>query len=160
MRRGLVHMQVRREHPKIGIALLKTLIILVQYPPSQFRILVGGTHILLVSDLQDDLVKRLFLIAGTDFLVVVRNAPVASGLFLVVSLQSFIKKLVVYRLDALVAVVDVQVRAASVHILCPKFAAVMVDGAFADLGADRSLHKISLPLSFRPQPGFCYSCQE
>ena len=32
--------------------------------------------------------------------------------------------------------------------------------SFADLGTDRSLHKISLPLSFRPQPGFCYSCQE
>ena len=71
MRRGLVHMQGRREHPKIGIALVKTLIILVQYGSCQLRILAGGAHILLVSDLQDDLVKGLLLIAGTDFLVVI-----------------------------------------------------------------------------------------
>ena len=104
--------------------------------------------------------KGFLLIAGTDFFIVVWNAPVASGLLLVIAFQSFIKKLVVYRLDALVAIVDVPVGAASVYILCPKFAAVMIDRAFADLGADRSLHKISLPFTLRPQPGFCYSCQE
>lgn len=160
MGRGLVHMEVRREHPKIGIALLKTLIILVQYGSCQLRILAGGAHIFFISDLQDDLVKGLLLIAGANFLVVVRNAPVASGLFLVVSLQSLIEKLVVHSLDALVAVVDVQMSSASVYILRPKFAAVVVDRAFANLGTDRSLHKISLPFTLRRQPGFCYSCQE
>ena len=160
MRRGLVHMQVRREHPKIGIALLKTLIILVQYGSCQLRKLAGGAHIFFTSDLQDNLVEGLLLIAGTDFFIVVWNAPVASGLLLVIAFQSFIKKLVVHSLNALIAVVDVQVCAASVHILCPKFAAVMVDRAFTDLGADCSLHKISLPFTLRPQPGFCYSCQE
>lgn len=104
--------------------------------------------------------KRLLLIAGANFLVVVRNAPVCTGLLLVVPFQSLIEKLVVHSLDALVAVVDVQMSSASVYILRPKFAAVVVDRSFADLGTDRSLHKISLPLSFRPQPGFCYSCQE
>ena len=150
---SLVHMEVRRKHPEIGIALLKSLIILVQYLPCQFRILARGAHIVLISDLQDDLVERLLLIARADFLVVVWNTPVCTGLLLVVPFQRLIEKLVVHGLDTLVAVVDVQVCAASVHILCLKFAAVMVDRAFTDLGTDRSLHKISLPFTFRPQPG-------
>ena len=91
--------------------------------------------------------EGFLLIAGANLLVVVRNTPVTSGLLFVVAFQSFIKKLVVHSLNALIAVVDVQVCAASVHILCPEFAAVVVDRAFAHLGADRSLHKISLPFT-------------
>ena len=160
MGRGLVHMQVCREYPEVGIALLKASIVFIQHSSCQLRILAGGAHIFFISDLQDDFVEGLLLIAGTDFFIVVWNAPVCTGLFLIVAFQSFIKKLVVYGLDALVAIVDVQVSTASIHILRPKFAAVMIDRAFADLGTDRCLHKISLPLSFRPQPEFCYSCQE
>ena len=102
----------------------------------------------------------LFLIAGTNLLIVVWNTPVCTDLLLVVAFQSLIEKLVVYRLDAFIAIINVQVRAASVYILCPKFATIVIDRAFANLGADRSLHKISLPFTLRPQPGFCYSCQE
>ena len=91
--------------------------------------------------------KRFLLIAGANLLIVIRNTPVTSGLLFIVAFQSFIKKLVVYRLDALVAVVNIPVGAASVYILCPKFAAVVVDRAFANLGADRSLQKISLPFT-------------
>ena len=139
---------------------MKASIVLVQYRPSQLCILAGGAHIFFVPNLQNDLVKGFLLIAGANFLVVVRNAPVCTGLLLVVAFQGFIEKLVVHSLDSLVAVVNIQVCAVSIHILRPKFAAVVVDRSFADLGTDRSLHKISLPLSFRPQPGFCYSCQE
>ena len=140
-------MEMRRKHPEVWIALLKASIVLVQYRPSQLRILAGGAHIFPVSDLQDDLVERLLLIAGTDFFIVVWNAPVCTGLLLVVPFQSLIEKLVVHGLDALVAVVNIPVGAASVYILCPKFAAVVVDRAFAHLGADRSFHKISLPFT-------------
>ena len=160
MRCCLVHMEMCREHPEVWIALLKASIVFIQHSSCQLRILAGGAHILLVSNLQDDLVKGLLLIAGANFLVVVRNAPVCTGLLLVVAFQGFIEKLVVHSLDALVAVVDVQMSSASVYILRPKFAAVVVDRAFTDLGTDRSLHKISLPFTLRPQPGFCYSCQE
>ena len=104
--------------------------------------------------------EGLFLISGADFLIVVRNTPVCTGLLLVVAFQSLIEKLVVYGLDALIALVDIQVCAASVYIFGFEFAAVVVDGAFPDGNADRSPHKISLPFTFRPQPGFCYSCQE
>ena len=142
---SFVHMEMRREHPEVWIALLKALIILVQYGSCQLRIFAGGAHIFFVPDLQNDLVEGLLLIAGANLLVVVRNTPVTSGLLFVVAFQSFIEKLVVYRLDALVAVVNIPVGAASVYILCPKFAAVVVDRAFAHLGADRSLHKISPP---------------
>lgn len=107
MGRGLVHMEVRREHPQIGIPCLKALIIFVQYLPRQFCVFAGSAHVLLVSDLQDDLVKGLLLIAGANLLVVVRNATVTSGLLLVVPFQSFIEKLVVHGLDSLVAIINV-----------------------------------------------------
>ena len=153
-------MEMRREHPEVGVALLKALIVFIQHGSCQLCILAGGAHIVLISDLQDNLVKWLLLISGTDFLVVVGDTPVTAGLLFVVAFQGVIEKLVIHGLDALIAVVNIQVCAVSIHILRPKFAAVVVDRAFTDLGADRSLHKISLPLSFRPQPGFCYSCQE
>ena len=158
--RGLVHMEVRREHPEVRIALLKAPIVLVQYSSCKFCIFTGGAHIFPVSDLQDDLVKGLLLIAGTDFFIVVWNAPVCTGLLLVVPFQSLIEKLVVHGLDTLVAVVNVQVCAASVYIFGFEFAAVVINGAFTNLGTDRSFHKILLPFTLRPQPGFCYSCQE
>ena len=75
-------------------------------------------------------------------------------------ITNYLKTKDVYAGYAFIAIINVQMGAAPVHILRPKFAAVVVDGAFTDLGTDRSLHKISLPFSLRPQPGFCYSCQE
>ena len=104
--------------------------------------------------------KWLLLISGTDFLVVVGDTPVTAGLLFVVAFQGFIEKLVVHGLDALVAVVDIQMGTASVYIFRFELTTVVVDGTFPDGNADRSLHKISLPFAFRPQPGFCYSCQE
>ena len=92
----------------------------------------------------------LFLIAGANLLIVVGNTPVSSGLLFVVAFQSVIEKLVVHGLDSLIAIVDIQVCAASVYIFGFEFAAVVVDRAFADLGANRSLHKISLPFTLRP----------
>ena len=97
--------------------------------------------------------EGLLLIAGANFLVVVRNAPVCTGLLFVVAFQGFIEKLAVHGLDALVAVVDIQMGTASVYIFRFELTTVMVDGAFPDGNADRSLHKISLPFTFRPQPG-------
>ena len=158
--RGLVHMEMRREHPEVWIAPLKALIVFIQHGSCQLCILAGGTRILLVPDLQDNLVKGFLLIAGADFLIVIRYAPVCTGLLLVVAFQGFIKKLVVHGLDALIAVVNIPVGAASVNVFCPELTGIVVDRAFANLGTDRSLHKISLPFTLRPQPGFCYSCQE
>ena len=160
MGRSLIHMQVRRKYPEVRISLLKALIVFIQYGSCQLCILAGGAHIVLISDLQDNLVEGFFLIAGTDFFVIVWDPPVCTGLLLIVAFQSFIEKLMVHGLDTLVAVVNISVGAASVYIFCPKFAAVVVDRAFTHLCANRSLHKISLPFTHRPQPGFCYSCQE
>ena len=68
---SFVHMEMRRKHPEVGIALLKASIVFIQHSSCQLRILAGGAHIVLISNLQDDLVKGLLLIAGTDFLVVI-----------------------------------------------------------------------------------------
>lgn len=160
VRRCLVHMEMCREYPEVRVSLLKSSIIFIQHSSCQLRILAGGAHIFFVPDLQNDLVEWLFLIAGTNLLIVVWNTPVCTGLLLVVAFQSLIEKLVVYRLDAFIAIINVQVRAASVYIFSFEFATVVIDRTFTDLGTDRSLHKISLPFTLRPQPGFCYSCQE
>lgn len=122
------------------------MIVFIQYSSCQLRILAGGAHIILIS--------------GTDLLVVVGDVPVAAGLLFVVAFQGFIEKLVVHSLDALVTVVDIQMGTASVYIFRFELTTVVVEGTFSDGNADRSLHKISLPFTFRPQPGFCYSCQE
>lgn len=124
--RGLVHMEMCRKHPEVGIALLKAPIVLVQYRPSWLCILAGSAHILLVSDLQDDLVERLLLISRANILIVVWNTPVCTGLLIVVAFQSLIEKLVVYRLDAFIAIINVQVRAASVYIFSFGFATVVI----------------------------------
>ena len=64
-----------------------------------------------------------------------------------------VEKLVVHGLDALIAVVNVQVGAAPVYIFRFEFAAVVIDRAFTNLGTDCPFHKISLPFTLRPQPG-------
>ena len=99
--------------------------------------------------MNDDLIKRFFLMPGTDFFIVVRNAPV--GTFLP-GIESFLRRSeqhLIDILDAFVAVVDIEMAARTVHILRFEFAAVMVDGAFADFNADRSFH---FPHSFQFLP--------
>ena len=77
---------------------------------------------------------------GTDFFIVVRNAPIGACLS---GIESFLRRSEPHLLDildAFVAVVDIEIPARTVHILRFEFAAVMVDGAFADFNADRSFH--------------------
>ena len=127
-RRAVGILEMCREHLEVWIALLKASIVFIQHSSCQFRILAGGAHIFLVSDLQDDLVEWLLLIAGANFLVIVWDSPVCTGLLFVVAFQSLIEKLVVYGLDALVAIVNVQVHAASVYIF--SFAELSSPAAF------------------------------
>ena len=104
MGRGFVHVQMGREHMKMGISLLEASHEFVQNSPCQFPVLAGGRHIILVSNLEDHLIKWLFLISVADFLVIVFDAPVFAFLFGVVRCQSFIEQLMISLLDGCIAV--------------------------------------------------------
>ena len=89
-----------------------------------------------------------FLLAGTDFPIIIINPAVTSSLLLIVPGECFIKQFVIYVLNIFVAVFHVQTASFRVSILCMKFSAVMVDRAFSCHKADSSLQSISF-LPFR-----------
>ena len=77
--------------------------------------------------------KRLFLFARANLLVIIFNPTVVAGLFSVVPLQSVIKKLMINVLDIFVAVIYVLTGALTVNIRSLKLARIVIDRAFADL---------------------------
>ena len=129
MGRSLIHVEVGRKHPEIGVALLKRFHVLVQHRRRKPPLVTIGAHIVLVAHLQDDFMERLFLLAGSDFLIVVFNLAVCPGLFGVVSLQSLVKEFMVHRLDILMAVCYIQVGTLWIGILGVKLPAVVINRA-------------------------------
>lgn len=95
---GLVHVEEGQEHLEAWVALLKAPHVLVQHRRKPLLVAVG-THIALVTHLQDDLMERLFLFARAYLLVVVLNLAVCPDLLGVVSLQSLVKEFMVHCLD-------------------------------------------------------------
>ena len=49
MGRGLVHVEVSREYPEIGVALLKRFHVLIQHRRRQPPLVTVGAHIVLVA---------------------------------------------------------------------------------------------------------------
>jgi hypothetical protein len=52
---------------KVWNSFLKVLHILVEYLFCKFSVFIGDSHIVLVADLEDDFIKRLFLITRNKF---------------------------------------------------------------------------------------------
>ena len=90
--------------------------------------------------------KWLLLFAGTDFLIIIVNPAVTSGLLLIIPGERFIKQFVIYVLNIFIAIFHVQTASLRVSILCMEF--FMVDRAFSCHKADSSLQSISF-LPFR-----------
>ena len=84
MRRGFVHVEIGREHPQCGIAPLKALHIFIKYFRRKLSVLCFCPHIVFVAYLQNNLMEWLLLFAGTDFLIIIINYAVTSGLLLIV----------------------------------------------------------------------------
>ena len=63
MGRGFVHVEERSEHPQCLVTFLEALHILVQQFLCQCAILGQDTHIIFVTDLDDQLMEELFLLA-------------------------------------------------------------------------------------------------
>ena len=77
MWRGLIHMQMSRKDPEIRVSLFKVFHILIQSANSNLAVLRQDAGIILISDLDDYFMERLFLLARADFAVIIRNAAVA-----------------------------------------------------------------------------------
>ena len=84
-------MEIGREHPQGRIALLEVLHIFIKYLCSKLSFLCLCSHIVFIPDLQNNLMERLLLFAGTDFLIIIINPAVTSGLLFIVSGECFIK---------------------------------------------------------------------
>jgi hypothetical protein len=96
--------------------------------------------------------EGLFLFAGTDLLIVIFDSSVRACLLFVVPFQGFIEQFVIDLLDRLITVFYIEVGALRVHVCRLEFPAVVIDGAFPDLSADRSFHFKSHPfLALRKQ---------
>ena len=143
MRRGFIHVQMRREHAERWVALLEGLHILVEHLPGKLSILGCGVHIVFVSDLDDEFFKQLFLLARADFLVVIVNHAILAGLLLVVASQRAVKQFVIDGSDIFVAVFDVERRSAGIDVLSDEVPAVVGQRAFAAHGGDGSFHGAS-----------------
>ena len=157
MWRGLVHVEVGGEYPKLGIAFLKTTHVLAQQHRRKLAVLASGAHILRVAHLQDDFMERLFLLAGAYLFVVVLDLPVRPGLLVIVPLEGIVEQFMVHRLDILVAVVYIEVGAFWVGVLGVELTAIVAHRSMPHHYADCPFQVVSF---LRPQPGFCYSCQE
>ena len=82
--------------------------------------------------------EGLFLLAGADLLIVVRDHTVRPGLFVVIPLESIVKQFVVDGLDILVAVFHIEVGTLRVGVLGVELSAVVVHRAAAHHDAYRS----------------------
>ena len=142
MGRGLVHVEVGREYPEIGIALLKRFHVLVQHRCRQPPFVAVGAHVVLVAHLQDNFMERLFLLARADFFIVVFNLAVCPGLLGVVPFQGLVKEFMIHRLDILPAVCYIQVGTLWIGILGVKLPAVVVHRPMPHHGANRPFQSI------------------
>ena len=109
-------------------------------------------------------IEGFFLLAGTDFFIIISNLPIIARLFGIVAFQSIVKELVVYFFYRLVAVVDIQVGPALIDIVCGVFPAIMTGRSSTDSSADSFTHNCNSP--FFDEAGgesevisLCYFCE-
>ena len=82
--------------------------------------------------------ERLFLLAGTNFLIIIFDFSVCSGLLGIVSCKSFVKQFMVNSLDIFLTIGDIQVRTFRVGVLCMKLSGVVIYRAASNPCTDRS----------------------
>ena len=86
MRRCLVHVQVSRENSECGIPLLEMLKILVQNLFGKLAVFGHSAHVVFITNLQNQFMEQFLLLTRPDFLIIIFNPSVVSGLFSVLPL--------------------------------------------------------------------------
>ena len=89
--RCFVHMKIGAEYSQRRISSLEVLHIFIKNLCRKLSILRLCSHVVLISDLQNNLMEWLLLLTETDFLIVIVNPTVTSGLLLIVLGECFIK---------------------------------------------------------------------
>ena len=131
------------EHTQCAVSCLKATDIHFQTLSGKVRRFRADAGIILVSDLQHNLVKGLFLLGRTDFCVIVCYTAVTACLFFVVALLRRVKQFMVHCSDIFLAEFHVQMAAGRVYIGGVKLTAVMIEGAFPNHSADRPFQNFS-----------------
>ena len=85
----------------------------------------------------------LFLLAGTNLLIIIFDFSVCSGLLRIVSCKSFVKQFVVNSFDVFLTIGDIQVRTLRVSVLCVKLSGVVIYRAASNPCTDRSFHSFT-----------------
>ena len=140
MRCCLVHVQVCGEHFQVRVTLLESPIVFIENPLGELCVFACGGHVILISDLHNDLMEELLLLAGFDVPIVVCYLSVTSFLFRIVSLQSIVEQIMIDFLDGDIAVIDIETAPLGINIFCRKGAIVVTIGALPCLKADGSQH--------------------
>gem|GEM_PF-7002138 len=124
-------MKYRIKNSDVCIALLKILFKLNQNLRRQFSIVGITRSIVLVTDLNYQFIKRLFLLAVKNMVVVIFNNSVLALLFFIVLLQSCTKQFLVNFFNIFLMKNDIVLRTAAVNIIGIEVTIVVTDTAFA-----------------------------
>ena len=102
-------MQVSGEDVQVWIALPEALVVFIQRCLGLFPDLGFRTGVVLVSNLQDQLMKGLLLLSGSDLFIIIIDPPVRPCLLGVIPFQGFIEEFVVDLFDRFITVIDIEV---------------------------------------------------
>ena len=136
-------MKICGEHPQRRIPLPETLHIFVQHLCRKLSILCFCSHVVFISDLQNNFMEWFFLFARQNFFIIILYLPVTSGLLLIIPGKCFIKQFVIHVFDIFIAVFHIQMASLRVSVLRMEFSAVMVDRAFSCHKTDSFLQSMS-----------------
>ena len=139
MRRRFVHVDMSGEYAKLRIALLKSGIVFRKGFLRLFAYIGIRAGVVFVAYLDNDFVKRFFLMPGSDMLIVIRNDAITPLLFCVVPFKCVVEQFMINRFDRFITEIRIQMRTLRIGILCVEFPAVVVRRAFSYFDADRSL---------------------
>ena len=125
VRRGLVHMNDRIEHPQMWVPFLKCLGKLFESCRSPFSLRRLAAAVVLVADLEDDLMEKPLLLALFNVPIVVRDLISRLCFLCVILRKGFIEKLMVDLFQIFPAQRNVLLGSGRIYILGNELAVIM-----------------------------------
>ncbi len=127
------------------ISLLKILYITIKYIFCSLPIIRNCIHIIFITNLYNNFIKRLFLFACTNFFIIIIYHSVISFLPFIIFFQCIIKQFMVYCFYIFIIIGNIIFTTFFVYIFSSKFTFVMMDRAFPKHNANCSFHKLKSP---------------
>ena len=136
---GFVLMQIAAKNPECWISSLKILHIFIQHLYRKISLWCPGSHIFIISNLENYFMEQLLLLSMLDLIIIIRNLPIISFPD-IIPFYRFIKQFFVNILQVFIPVTDVQIYSVRINIFCNKIPSVMSKGTCSCHTADRSFH--------------------